>query len=373
MKTSNGCTPETCPQEIDRNAKSLSGFGRKICCTPGAGVDLSVIGPLARTASDLDLALSIIAGPDGGAAKAYRTELPAPRATKVSDFRVLILRDHPMAEADDEITGVLEDLAERLQKEIKAVKPYLFDTDKDPPMLAAQQQMQKLTALNAELMQEAARFVLAHAFFDRDQAILGHQLRHFLVWICGKPHIAIGENANELTRLVTCAAFNNRHARNAIALHQIQRVRQRLVRIDCERIDHHAAFEFLHGAHFIGLFFRCHIAMKNANPTCLRHGNRKSVLGHRIHRRREDWQTQTHGLCEAGRDIHLARHDERMARLQQHVIEGKSVSNCRYTGHGQLLARNGPSMRVETGSFEAVAASKNWHRVVSCDGAKRKR
>jgi len=81
---------------------------------PGAGVDLSVIGPLARTAADLDLALSIIAGPDGGAAKAYRAELPAPRATKVSDFRVLILRDHPMAEADDEITGVLEDLAERL-------------------------------------------------------------------------------------------------------------------------------------------------------------------------------------------------------------------------------------------------------------------
>ena len=49
-----------------------------------------------------------------------------------------------------------EDLAERLQKEIKAVKPYLFDTDKDPPMLAAQQQLQKLTALNAELVQKLA-------------------------------------------------------------------------------------------------------------------------------------------------------------------------------------------------------------------------
>ena len=49
-----------------------------------------------------------------------------------------------------------EELMERLQKEIKAVKPYLFDNDKDPPMLAAQQQMQKLTALNAELMQKLA-------------------------------------------------------------------------------------------------------------------------------------------------------------------------------------------------------------------------
>ena len=49
-----------------------------------------------------------------------------------------------------------EELAERLQKEIKALKPYLFDDSKDPQLGQAQQQLQKLTALNAELMQKLA-------------------------------------------------------------------------------------------------------------------------------------------------------------------------------------------------------------------------
>lgn len=49
-----------------------------------------------------------------------------------------------------------EDIADRLQKEIKATKPYLFDDDAEPQMVALQQQMQRLTSLNAELMQKLA-------------------------------------------------------------------------------------------------------------------------------------------------------------------------------------------------------------------------
>lgn len=54
-----------------------------------------------------------------------------------------------------------EELAERLQKEIKAIKPYLFDDKKDPEMAQAQQQLQRLTALNAELMNKLALKELA--------------------------------------------------------------------------------------------------------------------------------------------------------------------------------------------------------------------
>jgi len=49
-----------------------------------------------------------------------------------------------------------DDIAERLEKEIKATKPYLFDPTKEPALAAATQQLQKLTALNAELMQKLA-------------------------------------------------------------------------------------------------------------------------------------------------------------------------------------------------------------------------
>lgn len=49
-----------------------------------------------------------------------------------------------------------EEIADRLQKEIKATKPYLFDETADPAMIALQQQMQKLTALNGELITKLA-------------------------------------------------------------------------------------------------------------------------------------------------------------------------------------------------------------------------
>jgi Phage P22-like portal protein len=49
-----------------------------------------------------------------------------------------------------------EDMAERLKKEIKATKPYLFDENVDPQVTALQQQNQRLTALNSELMTKLA-------------------------------------------------------------------------------------------------------------------------------------------------------------------------------------------------------------------------
>lgn len=49
-----------------------------------------------------------------------------------------------------------DQLAERLQKEIKATKPYLFDDNVDPQLAAAQEQNKKLVALNSELMTKLA-------------------------------------------------------------------------------------------------------------------------------------------------------------------------------------------------------------------------
>jgi len=49
-----------------------------------------------------------------------------------------------------------EDIMERLQKELKATKPYLFDDKLDPQMQALQQQNKNLVQLNAELMTKLA-------------------------------------------------------------------------------------------------------------------------------------------------------------------------------------------------------------------------
>jgi amidase len=80
----------------------------------GTDIELGVIGPMARSASDLELALSVLAGPTGTIAKAWRLELPAPRANRVADFRVLVLDHHPLAAVSREVLGVLNGLADRL-------------------------------------------------------------------------------------------------------------------------------------------------------------------------------------------------------------------------------------------------------------------
>ena len=80
----------------------------------GAGVPLGVIGPMARSAADLDLALSVLAGPSPQEAVGYRLALPPARYAKLSDYRVLMLTHHPLAEVDGEIVGALEALAARL-------------------------------------------------------------------------------------------------------------------------------------------------------------------------------------------------------------------------------------------------------------------
>jgi amidase len=81
----------------------------------GAGVVLAVVGPLARSAGDLGLALDVLAGPDGGEAVGYRLALPPARHARLADFRVLLVDSHPLSPLDDEIRAGLNGLADRLE------------------------------------------------------------------------------------------------------------------------------------------------------------------------------------------------------------------------------------------------------------------
>ncbi|WP_431873423.1 amidase [Amycolatopsis sacchari] len=62
-----------------------------------ADLDLAVVGPMARTARDLTLLLDVMAGPDPLTfGKAYHLALPPARHERLSDFRVLVLDEHPL-------------------------------------------------------------------------------------------------------------------------------------------------------------------------------------------------------------------------------------------------------------------------------------
>ncbi len=81
----------------------------------GLSPPIGVVGPIARSAVDLELALKVTAGPAGEAAIGYRLDLPAARHARLADFRILMMDAHPLAPADAEIRVALADLAEALE------------------------------------------------------------------------------------------------------------------------------------------------------------------------------------------------------------------------------------------------------------------
>ena len=78
--------------------------------------DITVVGPLARSAEDLALSLDITAGPNKFGAAAWRLELPKPRKTNLRDFRVALMLSDPAAEVEQSYQDNLSDIADSLAK-----------------------------------------------------------------------------------------------------------------------------------------------------------------------------------------------------------------------------------------------------------------
>jgi amidase len=81
-----------------------------------AGTDIAVMGPMARSASDLSVALDILAGPDPDDTGLTMT-LPAPRFTGLKDLRVAVWAEQPGQATDSETTAKLLELADALERE----------------------------------------------------------------------------------------------------------------------------------------------------------------------------------------------------------------------------------------------------------------
>jgi amidase len=77
--------------------------------------DMSVIGPMARTAADLALELGVLAGPDElWDGIGYNLDLPPPRHEAMADFRVLALYEHPLCPTAESVRAALENLTGQL-------------------------------------------------------------------------------------------------------------------------------------------------------------------------------------------------------------------------------------------------------------------
>src|SRR5213080_1866950 len=69
--------------------------GQALPWQKAAPVDIDVVGPLARSADDLALALGVMAGPDDIEAAGWALKLRPPRQKRLRDFRVALMLDAP--------------------------------------------------------------------------------------------------------------------------------------------------------------------------------------------------------------------------------------------------------------------------------------
>ena len=79
-----------------------------------AAGDISVIGPMGRSAADLALGLDAMAGPDEIDGVGWRLRLPAPDKKRLRDYRVGVVLSDPTAEVDQEVQDRLQAVADLL-------------------------------------------------------------------------------------------------------------------------------------------------------------------------------------------------------------------------------------------------------------------
>ena len=199
---------------------------------------------------------------------------------------------------------------------------------------------------DAMLVQQAARLVACETPSpDRDDLrVISSADR--LARIVGETHVAVGEDADQPARLAVGAALDHGNAGDRGALHQRQRVGERRVGENGDRVDHHAALEALDLAHLFGLLLGREIAVDDADAARLRHGDGEPRLGDGVHRRGKNRQIEADRARQPRRKVDAARHDRRMAGPQQHVVEREALGNGEFVGDGHrpiLSNRASPS------------------------------
>jgi amidase len=83
--------------------------------------DITVAGPLARSAKDLTAMMDILVGSEGTAARGLRIDLPPPTQKTLKDFRVAVKLSSSVSEVDQAVQGKIAEAAEFLKKRVKKI------------------------------------------------------------------------------------------------------------------------------------------------------------------------------------------------------------------------------------------------------------
>ena len=168
-----------------------------------------------------------------------------------------------------------------------------------------------------------------------DQLVARHYLRHPPLQVVQEPQVSVGEDADEPS--FVAAIRGDRHARDPILFHQLERLKDGAGGGEGDRVDDHAALGPLDAIDFRRLLRDFEVLVHDADPAELGHGDCHTRLRDGIHRRTGQRHPERHAAGEAGGDVHLARQHARVARHEQHVVKRKRGLDV---GARQAILRN---------------------------------
>jgi len=168
--------------------------------------DLAVVGPMARSAADLTLALNVLAGPDDAQAIGYTLSLPPPRHSRLREFAVLILDEHPLLPLSSEVRSAVQHFGDDLRRigcSVANSSPLLPDLE----VLADTFTQLLMSAIGVGLPDEAYRGLrervsrLPEASKDRDSLRLRALVSSHREWVLAdRLRAALSHQWNQLFR-----------------------------------------------------------------------------------------------------------------------------------------------------------------------------
>jgi amidase len=94
----------------------ISSKGHTLRGAVSPGADIAVVGPLARGAEDLEIAMDVMAGPDEIDGRGWKLSLPKAKKKKLRDYKVAVMLDDRHAEVDHSVQSEIQKLADFLGK-----------------------------------------------------------------------------------------------------------------------------------------------------------------------------------------------------------------------------------------------------------------
>jgi len=113
-----------------------------------------------------------------------------------------------------------------------------------------------------------------------------------------------------------------------VGAHDVEGFVQRHLGLDRDGVGDHPALALLDAGDFVDLAGDRHVAVDEAHPALLGHGDGRARFGHGVHGRAHERDVELDGSSQSGPDFGVAGHDVGCSWQEQHVIESVGFSEA---------------------------------------------